>query len=79
MTSTLIGYETRTTRIVVLRKGAEIFDESATTIEIVDESGGEFLTISQSHTDAHSSLKIDPQEWPHIRAAIDRLAAECRA
>ncbi len=72
-------YETRTIRIVVLREGVELFDESATTIEIEDESGGEYLVISQSHTDAHSSLKIDPAQWPHIRAAIDQLAAECRA
>lgn len=74
----MTDYETRTTRIVVLPKGDALFCERATTIEIDDEAGGEFLAISQSHTDAHSSLRIDPDEWPHIRDAIDRMAAECR-
>ena len=75
----MTDYETRTTRIVVLRKGAELFDESATSIEIEDECGGEFLMISQSPDAGTQKIKFDPQEWPHIRAAIDRLAAECRA
>ena len=71
-------HETRTTRLVVLRKGAELYDESATTVEIDDESGGEFLVVSQSHMDKHSTLKIDPAEWPYLRDAIDQLACECR-
>jgi hypothetical protein len=71
-------YETRTTRLVVLRQGAELFDESATTVEIEDESGGEFLVVSQSHMDKHSMLKISPEEWPRLRDAIDQLAGECR-
>lgn len=75
----MTDYETRTTRIVVLPKGEPTFCDDATTVEIDDEGAGEYLVLSQSHTDAHSSLKIDPAQWPHIRAAIDRLAAECRA
>jgi hypothetical protein len=71
-------YETRTTRLVVLRQGAELFDESATTVEIEDESGGEFIIVSQSHMDKHSTLRVEPGEWPRLREAIDKMVAECR-
>lgn len=71
-------YETRTTRIVVLKRGAELFDDSATTIEIDDESAGEFVKVSQSIDHNIGAIVIDVAEWPHIRDAIDRLAAECR-
>ena len=72
-------YETRTTRLVVLRQGAELFDESATTVEIEDEAAGEFIILSQSHMDKHSMLKIVPEEWPRLRDAIDKMVAECRS
>ena len=35
-------YETRTSKIVVTRKGEPIFEEFATSIEIADEAAGKF-------------------------------------
>lgn len=63
-------YEMRTLSVIILPKGLDIFHEMATTIEIEDEGGGEFLKVSQCRMDTQSIL-IDPNEWPHIRKAID--------
>lgn len=77
--TTTSDYETRTTRRVVTKKGAPIFDASATMIEIENEAAGEFVIISQCRvSERGDQIRIDPTEWPHIRDAIDRMIAECR-
>jgi hypothetical protein len=63
-------YIMRTTQITVLPEGEPTFSEMATHIEIVDEAAGEFLEISQNEG---KCLKIDPEEWPKIRDAIDLM------
>ena len=50
---------------------APIFDERGTIITIVDEAAGEFLEITQN-TD-EKTVRIDREEWPMIRAAIDKM------
>ena len=67
-------YETRTTKIIVGVKGEQIFDDSVTEIEIVDEAAGEFLEISQDD----QRLRFDKEEWPHVRAAIEKMFKLCR-
>ena len=67
-------YETRTTKMIVGVKGEQIFDESVTEIEIVDEAGGEFLEISQDE----QKLRFDAEEWPHVRNAIEKMFKLCR-
>jgi len=67
-------YETRTTKMIVGVKGEQIFDESITEIEIVDEAGGEFLEISQDE----QKLRFDAEEWPHVRDAIEKMFKLCR-
>jgi hypothetical protein len=69
-----MNYETRTTKMIVGVKGQQIFDDSVTEIEIVDEAAGEFLEVSQ----AGGKLRFDPEEWPHVRAAINRMFKLCR-
>jgi hypothetical protein len=72
-------YETRTLKIAVCVKGEPIFHEGTTEIEIVDEAAGEFLKITQSPDDAEPSvIKIDPHEWPMLKAGIDKMIKECR-
>ena len=74
-----MSYETRTLKIAVCVKGEPIFHEGVTTIEITDEASGEFLTITQCNDEVDpGSIKIDSDEWPHIRAAIDKMVKECR-
>jgi hypothetical protein len=73
-------YETRTLKIAVGVKGEPIFHAGATEIEIIDEAAGEFLKITQSPDDAEpGAIKIDPHEWPALRAAIDKMVKECRS
>ena len=67
-------YETRTTKMIVGVKGEQIFDDSVTEIEIVDEAGGEFLEISQDDV----KLRFDAEEWPHVRNAIEKMFKLCR-
>jgi hypothetical protein len=73
-------YETRTLKIAVCIKDEAIFHAGTTEIEIVDEVAGEFLKITQSPDDADPGvIKIDPHEWPMLKAAIDRMIKECRS
>lgn len=67
-------HETRVTRLHVVRTGEPIFDESATSVEIIDEAAGEFVELSQES----GRIRIDPGEWPTLRKAIDRMVRECR-
>ena len=67
-------YETRTTKMIVGVKGEQIFDDSVTEIEIVDEAAGEFLEISQDD----QKLRFDAEEWPHVRDAIEKMFKLCR-
>lgn len=70
-------YITRTTQLTVLPKDQEVFSELATHISIDDESAGEFVRVKQDgRTD--NSIAINPDEWPTLRDAIDRMIQECR-
>jgi hypothetical protein len=67
-------YETRTTKIIVGVKGEQIFSDSITEVEIIDEAAGEFLEISQDNV----KLRFDKDEWPHIRSAVNKMFKLCR-
>lgn len=67
--------KTRTTQLTVAPEGADLYDDRSTHIEIDDEGGGEFIKVTQPH--GSSDIRLDPSEWPVIRAAIDRLFEEC--
>lgn len=51
--------------------------ESETEVEIVDEGAGEFLLVSQPMDDG-AGIRIDGDEWPAIRDAIDNGFAEIK-
>lgn len=77
MSDNEIKYETRATKIVVVPEGEPIFGDLATSIEIQAESECyEFLVIKQNLI--AEGIRIDPQEWPVIRAAIDEMIGRCR-
>lgn len=71
-------YETRVTALVVLPVGQPTFSEMATTVEIADEAAGEFVEVKQRGRIDIGKIQINPEEWPALRAAIDRMIAECR-
>lgn len=75
-----MNYETRVTAMVVAPKGEPIYSEQATTVQIDDEAAGEFVVVSQEGGRApeKGKISINPEEWPALRKAIDRLVKECR-
>ena len=72
-------YEIRIVAVLVVPEGSPLYSDMATRIEIVDESGGEYVEVSQSKDSADlGKVSIDPDEWPALREAIDRMIKECR-
>lgn len=73
------GIETRRLKVGLMTKGQAIFNEGVITIEIDDESAGEFIVIRQvNHEGPEEKLSIDPRQWPVLRTAINKMIAECR-
>lgn len=70
-------YETRTVQIGVVAIGQPLFDESVAMIEIADEAAGEFIAVTQPGFPG-KGIQVNPDEWPVIREAIDRMVSECR-
>jgi hypothetical protein len=71
-------YEIRAIKLVVAPVGEDIFSEMATTVEIKDEGGGEFVVIKQTGSNDIGKIAINPDEWPKIRDAIDEQIANCK-
>lgn len=67
--------KTRITQLTVAPESAELYDDRSTIIEITDEGGGEFITVTQP--DGAAEIRIDADEWPAVRAAINKLVKEC--
>lgn len=66
---------TRVTRLHVLPEGEALFSEQAYTVEIDDEAGGEFVVVS----DCEGKIRLNPEEWPALRNAINHMVKECRS
>ncbi len=58
--------------------GKPCYDESMTHVRIVDESGGEFIEVEQVTTLGTNTLRFDTDEWPAIRATINKAVKMCR-
>ena len=69
--------ETRVTQIVVCPQGEPLYSDAATTVQITDEAGGEFVEVSQD-APGQGKIWINPEEWPALRSAINRLIKQCR-
>ena len=72
-----MNYETRITRMATVPQGEELFSEQATEIEIVNEASGEFVVVQQN-CEGYGKIGINPEEWPVLREAIDKMIKECR-
>jgi hypothetical protein len=71
-------YETRITSLVIAPKSEPIFSECATHVRIVDEAAGEFVEVEQQGGPSLGKIQFSPEEWPHLRRAINRMVKECR-
>jgi|TARA_R110000744_G_scaffold7864_11_gene26922 hypothetical protein len=67
-------YEVRTTQVTLTPKGEAIFSEHAVHVRIVDEAAGEFIEVAQEE----GTIRIDRDEWPYLRAAIEGMVAQCK-
>lgn len=72
------NYLTRITALTVAPEHEPLYSEMATTVAIVDEAVGEFVEVSQNLASGATKILINPDEWHHLRAAIDRMITECR-
>jgi predicted transport protein len=70
--------EARVTQIVVCPPTEPLFSEMATTVQITDEAAGEFVEVSQTGAPGIGKVQITPEDWPALRAAINRLVRQCR-
>lgn len=73
--------ETRITKLTVLPVGADLFCETAFNVEIDDEAAGEYVKVTSNlefGKDDCGVIRIDPEEWPALKAAIEQMVKECR-
>ena len=68
--------KTRITQLTVAPEDADLYDDRSTHIEIDDEGGGEFVKIVQPSGSA--DIRIDVDEWPVIREAINNMVEACK-
>jgi hypothetical protein len=69
-------YIERITQRIIMPEGTDIFDEGITRVEIDDEAAGEFIVIKQDYDDKENKIKIDFDEWPFVKKAVDKLIKE---
>jgi len=62
-------FKTRITKVTVTP--GELFHERGFEVEIVDESGGEFIQVRSN--DTGGCLRFDVEEWPALCVAIDDM------
>ncbi|MCP4064689.1 MAG: hypothetical protein GY740_15765 [Gammaproteobacteria bacterium] len=71
------GYKVRTTQIMVHPANDDTtLSEMVTRVSIDDEGAGEYVRAEQTNTGA---ILINPDEWPVLKEAIDRMVAGCRS
>lgn len=71
--------ETRILSLVVVGDGKQVFDESASVVSIEDDAAGEYVKVHQLSDHCEQGvIKIDPDEWPALRKAINKMVRSCR-
>jgi len=68
---------TRVTKLTTTPDGEPLFSERATDVLIEDMAAGEFVVVEQ-RADGMGKIAIDPDEWPTLRAAINRMVKGCQ-
>ena len=65
--------KTNITALVVRPVTEPIYSERATTVQIVDEAAGAYVEVEQSGRSDIGKIAIEDEEWPALRAAINRM------
>lgn len=61
--------------VSVMRPSDSLYAETATTVTITDEGGGEFVEVEQR---GEHKIQINAEEWPALREAIDFMLSACK-
>ena len=67
-----MNYVQRLTGVAIAPEGRAPDSEGETKISVVYE-GGAFIAINQDDQE----VRIDPEEWPLVRNAIEQMLKEC--
>ena len=70
-------YRTIISQRRVIPSGKTFNDEGVTIIGMDDDGAGVFVTVRQEEDLNTNEIRIDPGEWPAVRAAINRMVREC--
>ena len=70
-------YQSKVLDMVLLPEGKQVFDVGGINVEVTDEGAGEFLIVIQQTVDGQQEIKIDPEEWPHLKELIDLMISNC--
>lgn len=70
-------YITETTTIILRPETEPIYSDQATEIQIIDEGAGRFVEVSQTSSGC-GKIGIDPEEWEHLKTAIDKMIEACK-
>lgn len=69
-------YDIITTRLTVVPEGEPIYSEMATHVDMQDEASGAFVElvqVGQIGEAGRNVVRIDAEEWPAIRGAVDQM------
>lgn len=66
----------RVTTVTLTPPGEPIFSERGYTVSIDDESGGEFIVVRENDAALAGGIRIDPEDWPAVRDAIDGMVSQ---
>lgn len=72
-------YITRIIEKILLPVNGKVFSEEATSVKITDDSGGEYLIISQVNSlsdNGNNEIRITSEEWPALRDLIEQMFSE---
>jgi len=69
--------ETRVMTVLVCKEGAPSFAEGNYEVLIDSVCDGEFVTVREL-TDKEQEIRIEREEWPELRSAIDRMMGGVR-
>lgn len=71
-------YHTLTGSYIVKPTTEPIFAELVTTVALDDDAAGLFVTLQQDAKDGMQKISLMHEEWPQVRAAINRLMRVCK-
>ena len=62
------------------KPGTDLIDETTWHVAIHTEGAGEFVRVESLASTVNEPLPIaiNPEEWPALRRAINRMVRECR-